>query len=131
MTDKPEAKPDRVPLTETTPEKAEAPHEPDVFAEATSHMDDLDFHRVADWFDIAYPDRADAKLSEQITELRKWAKEKTGSDDRVDQMTAIRELKKGLGLTIKGEELVKKLYRYIRLDSDRKRIEKEMENVVL
>jgi len=119
---------DRVPLKESAEKQPEAkPEEPSVFSETSGHMDDLEFHRVADWFDIQYPDRTDAKIAEQITELRKWAMEKTGSKDRVDQMSAIHELKKGLGLTIKGEDLVKKLYRYIRLDADRKRIEKEME----
>lgn len=120
---------DRVPLKETVSTEVSAPNKPEdqkVFEKATSQMDDLDYHRVADFFDVVYEDRKLPDMEEKLGFLREWAKEQSGSEDRLEQMTALNALKKRLGINTKGKDLVKTLYKYARLDQDRRRIEKEM-----
>jgi hypothetical protein len=89
-------------------------------------MDQPDYHRVADFMEVTYDERKDEKLAQKIGYLYDWAKETTGSDDRIKRLEAIKGLQKRLGIWQTGKETIKKLYQYTRLDQDRKRIEKEM-----
>jgi hypothetical protein len=93
----------------------------------TDYMDDIDYHRVAEFLEVNNEDRKDFKLAEKIGYLYDWAKEETGSDDRIKRLEAIKGLQKRLGIQQTGKETIKKLYQYTRLDQDRRRIEKEME----
>ena len=122
--------PDRVPLEqvidkikfEDLPKNSEGPAESQL-----GYMDDLEYHRTADALDVSYDERKEHDLAEKISWLIEWAKEKTGSDRRVDQLWAIKSLTKQLGWTYKGVDLIKKLYRFTRLDARRENIEKAMQ----
>ena len=97
-----------------------------IFEGTRSYMDNLDYHKTAEFFDIAYDDRRDTNLYEKVEFIREWASQQSESKDAVDGLSKINELRKKLGLSVKGKELVVKLYRYIRLSVDKDRIEKEM-----
>jgi hypothetical protein len=92
----------------------------------TDYMDDVEYHRVAEFLEVNNEERKDFKLAEKIGYLYDWAKQETGSDDRIKRLEAIKGLQKRLGIWQTGKETIKKLYQYTRLDQDRKRIEKEM-----
>jgi len=121
---------DRTPLSSLVQKDSETrsdtPKENTEFKDAHSFMDDLEYHRVADFFDIDYEDRKDPKIYEKLDFLREWAKIRSKSEERIDQLTALDSVRKGLGWQFKGKELVTRLHRYARLDQDRQRIEKEM-----
>lgn len=122
--------PDRVPLKEDpTPKEVEEqtrPEEPKEHVEGLSYIDDLEYHRVADSLGIDYELRADPHIHERLSYLYDWAKTEAKSDDRLLRVEAIRNLIRSTGLQMKGKELLLKLYQYLRLDEDRKRIEREM-----
>lgn len=123
---------DRVPLTvdQTPPPTKEendvAQHEPERI-EQMGFQDNPDYHRTADALEISYEDRKNPKVVEEIQYLMEWAKESTGKEDRVEQLLALKQLQKMLGFTEKGLTSIKKLYQWTRLDSQRRRIEKQME----
>lgn len=124
---------DRIPLSQVqdAPESTtQTPLEPATFKEAHSFMDDIEYHRMSDFFDVSYDDRKDIKIAEKLSYLTDWAKEKTKSEDRLQQTIALKELKTGLGFQSKGLELIDKLYQWTRLDVDRKRLEQKMELIV-
>ena len=125
---------DRVPLTQaqdqspTQAEKeAEAPGHQGLWQGTLGYMDDINYHRMADLLEISYEDRKDQHLAEKLSLLTDWAKEQTKSDDRIQQYQALKNLTSGLGYQMKGKELATKLYQWIRLDLDRKRIEAKQE----
>lgn len=121
---------DRVPIQQVSKEKTAEPkgHE-GVWKETASFMDDINYHRMADFLEISYEERKDSNLAEKLSFLTDWAKETGKTEDKSEQKLMIRQLGKNLGLTAVGKELVHKLYQYIRLDNDRKKIEKEMQLV--
>ena len=94
--------------------------------EKVNFMDDIDYHRVADHFEVDYETRRDENLAKNLSFIFDWAKTQTKSDDRVLNLEVLRGLTKNLGINYKGKELVKKLYQWTRLDQQRQRIEKEM-----
>jgi hypothetical protein len=110
----------------TEPVVEEKPKFGDQNVKTTDYMDDIDYHRVAEFLEVNNEDRKDFKLAEKIGYLYDWAKEETGSDDRIKRLEAIKGLQKRLGIWQTGKETIKKLYQYVRLDQDRRRIEKEM-----
>lgn len=122
---------DRVPLKTVVEIKPQSPAiqtEPSkIESRSDGYMEDVDYHRMADFLEISYDDRKDRTMAERLSYLTDWAKELTGSDDRMQIMTAIKDLKSRLGIQIEGKEAIKKLYQWTRLDQNRKRIEKEME----
>ena len=119
---------DRVPFSqnESKPEPEVKGHE-GVWEGTLSFMDDMNYHRMSDFFEVSYEDRKVHHLAEKLSVLTDWAKEQTKSDDRLQQQQAIKNLINGLGYQIKGKELVTKLHQWVRLDIDRRRIEQQME----
>lgn len=95
--------------------------------EAVTYMDDLNYHRMADMFDLSYEDRKDDSIAEKFSFLADWAKEHSKSEDRLDQYLAIKDLTRSLGYQSTGKDLIKKLYQWTRLDQDRRQVEKKME----
>lgn len=78
--------------------------------------------------------RYDKKTAEKIEELFAWGKDKSGSEDIVDVMLAVRALQRDLGVNWKGKTLVDHLWGFIKLDTknagldkEKLRVEKEME----
>ena len=89
-------------------------------------MDDMNYHRMAEFFDISYEDRKDAKIAEKLSFLYEWGLKKADGD-KMEAMMAIKNLSNSLGLQMKGKELATKLFSWVRLDQDRQRIEAQMD----
>ena len=123
MTDRVPFKPDPSPGDEAK----KTPLPENVWKGTLTHMDDMNFHRMAEHLNISYEDRRDNNLADRINILYGWAKEQTKSDDLLQQEQAIKQLKNNLGYQGDGPDLVKRLYMWVRLDQDRKRIEQKME----
>ena len=113
-------KPDADPAQQTTPT------EPTVWKDPVTYMDDMNYHHMAEQMDISYEDRRDLQIAEKLSFLADWAKDQTKSEDRLQHALALKQLTRTLGLSMTGNDLVKKLYAYTRLDMDRKRIEQKM-----
>jgi len=119
---------DRVPLVQvegkTIPETPIVPGEqPDLI----NPMENIEYHRVADFMGIDYNERQDPHVAEKIDYIFRWGQDTSGSEKRIDALMAVKNLIKGMGITDKGKEMIKKVYRWIRLDNNRRSIEKEME----
>src|SRR4030042_3878176 len=125
--------PDRVPLKEVVEavpavsQKAEERLEPPT--SPVGFMDDLNYHRVSDFLGISYEDRKNSRLAEKVSLLFEWGEKTSNSKDRIDALMAIKDLQKRLGIQVVGKEAIQKLWQWVRLDTDRQRIEKEMEAV--
>lgn len=87
--------------------------------------ENIEYHRVADFMGVDYNERQDPKLAEEIDTIYRWGQD-MGGEDRVKALMAVKNLQKALGFTDKGKEAIKKLYKWIRLDTRRKSIETEM-----
>lgn len=83
-------------------------------------------YRMLDFFDVPQVDRDDLKVQEQLNLIYGWGKEQAGNDDQLAAMEKIRELEHKLGLQFRNDEKLSTLYRWIRLDNDRRRIERQM-----
>lgn len=123
--------PDRVPLSkvETGPSAQEPPPvaDPELARKGDmGYMDDLEYHRVADFLEIGYEERKISGMAEKLSYLYDWAKEATKSDDRIVRLEAIRTLQRSLGIQGKGAETIGRLWQYARLDQHRRKIEREM-----
>ena len=120
MDDRVKFTPDPAPAEKTTP------IEPTVWKDPVTYMDDMNYHHMAEQMDISYEDRRDLQVAEKLSFLADWAKDQTKSEDRLQHALALKQLTRTLGLSMTGNDLVKKLYAYTRLDMDRKRIEQKM-----
>ena len=85
-----------------------------------------EFHRFSEFLGVDRDERVENVTANQISIIYDWGKEVVGKDDRVEVSMAIKQLIDRLGIKYLGKELVKKLYQYIRLDTSRKSIEKEI-----
>ena len=128
---------DRVPLQKSQEEQAEEHKTTEDVVEigrndvkVSSYMDDLSYHDMAKFFELSFDKRDNIHIAEKISFLADWAKEKTGSDDQLEHKIAIKKVIKDLGLPMVGAELIDKLYRWTRLEQDKRRIEKEMKVII-
>ena len=84
---------------------------------------DTDFAKLSQYFKVDsnesnwYQDKLQAILG--------WAKEKSGSKDILDILLELKALERELGTHNDLEKRVNNVYRWIRLDQDEKRIQKE------
>lgn len=120
---------DRTPLVQVIDSTPQTPPEASKTSEsATSFMDNTDYHRVCDHFDIEYKDRSDTDFANKLSFVSDWGFEKSKSTDRIDMLEALKGLRNMMGLSpvLTGRELVKSLYKYIRLDNQRIKLEQEM-----
>jgi hypothetical protein len=98
-------------------------------------FDDLEFikyntsyRRLADF--VGLPANDVSKYANELGVIMGWALDSTDSDNIVDLLSEIKNLKKTLGFQEVGPTAIKKLYQYIRLDLDTKRASKEqLENL--
>jgi len=67
--------------------------------------------------------------TDKLEALWEWSKKQVPKGKLVDRMEAVRNLKRKLGLSVKGSELIKELYQYIRLDAISKKLEAEQEAI--
>ncbi len=89
-----------------------------------SYSNDVAALRLMDHFEVPMHERKDRAMLDKLNYIYAWAGEQSKSDDSVDVMTALRDLEGRLGLTFRDKK-VESLYRWIRLDKERRRIEKE------
>lgn len=125
---------DRVPLNQDKPAEpvveASKPLVETTKENKLSYLDDIEYHRLADYLDIDMIDRKDDRMANELSYLFDWAKEVTKSEDRITRMEAIKGLQKTLGITKSGKDTVKLLYQYTRLDQDKRRIEREQDLLI-
>lgn len=118
---------DRVPLSESSETPQETPAvEPKVGDSKLGYMDDIEYHRMAELLDVDYETRKDHHVADKLSYLYDWAKEAIGNEDRLKIVEHIRHTARGLGLNMVGNALVTKLHQWARLDSQRQRLEREM-----
>lgn len=128
---------DRVPLSEVgvkpegeiTPEAASTQTETEPIKPPSplNFMDYPDYHRFADFFDVSLDDRRNETLANELNLLWEWGRQQSGSDDRLKISMALKNLTSQIGTKDLGPSLVKQLYKWIRLDYDRQRIEEKMD----
>lgn len=80
-------------------------------------------HELMDFFKVGRTEEEDAK--EPVRKIVGWLVTQTGSEDRLDVLTALRELEGRLGLTYREGKLAS-IYNYLKLDNQRRQIEREM-----
>lgn len=126
---------DRVPVSEaedklevSTEDNAKAQTHP-VSEGTLSYMDDIEYHRMADFMGLDYESRKDSQMAEKLSYLYDWAQKSTGSDKRVDNFMALKAIWRGMGMNTIGSEMVKGLYKWTRLDAQRQKIEERMKTV--
>ena len=82
------------------------------------------FLRLGEFFDLdKREDRLDNKQA--LEEILDWGKKKSNSEDIIDVLLHIRQIERGL-IGNSGESRVTKLRRYIALEKDQEKIDKEM-----
>lgn len=94
-------------------------------AKPTDLYNDLSAMKLLDYFAVSKELRNDQETLDQLRYIHEWAAEQVG-DDSVDVMTSIRELEGRLGLTFRQDEKLQAIYRWIKLDNQRRKTEKEM-----
>lgn len=92
----------------------------------TNYNNDVAALRLLDYFQVPSNQRRDREVLDRLNLIYKWAEEQAKSADSVDVMTRIRELEGRLGLTFRNDEKLNSIYRWIKLDNERRRVEKEM-----
>lgn len=86
--------------------------------------DDMLVYKLYDFFRVDPADRSDPVLANQVSTIYRWADERAGGD-YIKLMEEISWLKGRLGLWHK-EDALGEMYRFVRLDRQRKEIETEM-----
>lgn len=92
----------------------------------TNYNNDVAALRLLDYFQVPVNQRRDREVLDRLNLIYKWAEEQAKSTDSVDVMTRLRELEGRLGLTFRNDEKLNSLYRWVKLDNERRRVEKEM-----
>jgi hypothetical protein len=118
----PSAKPEKPQVIK--PEPSKAPSE--ILVKPRNYDNDIAALRLLDYFEIPVAQRKDREILDKLNYIYSWASEKVKSDDSVDIMTHIRDLEGRLGIMFKENKL-DSLYRWIKLDTERRRIEKELQ----
>lgn len=95
-------------------------------AKPNSYPNDLAAMKLLDFFEIETGMRRDPDTLDKLNYIYGWASEQAKSEDTVDIMTKIRELEQRLGLVFRAKEKLNSLYRWIKLDKQRRLVEKEM-----
>lgn len=90
-----------------------------------THLNDSDIREVSDWFGLKEREER-LENHKAIVEILEWAMEKTGNKDVIDALLHIRGVERGL-VGSGTEPRITKLRRFIALEKDKERIEKELE----
>lgn len=90
-------------------------------------LDDPNYHDFADFMELDHSDRRDVKMAEKLSFLYNWGERASSSSDPTEVKSAIKMLKKFMGMSGTGSDAITKMYRWARLDSQRRKITKEME----
>jgi hypothetical protein len=119
---------DRVPLEEAVDKEPQSPEYTE--GPAPSHfgtfLDDPNYHDFSDFLGVDHSDRRDAKLAEKLSFLYNWGERASSSSDPTEVKSAIKMLKRFIGISGEGSHAIDKMYKWARLDSQRRKIGKEM-----
>lgn len=83
---------------------------------------DPNYLEMADFLGLDDSDRMDVEIAQKVAFIR----DSTKMTDEIDARLRIKDMIRDLGLSSKGKDLVKSLYKYTRLYSERERIDKEI-----
>lgn len=81
--------------------------------------------KLMEFFNVPQELRTDQSLLERLNYLHQWAATDIKSEDSIDIMTRLRSLEGQLGLAFRENKL-EAMYRWVKLDQERRRVEKEM-----
>ena len=99
---------------------------PDVLIEHADLLADDNFLRLGEFFGLEKTvDRF--ALADDLRDILVWAKERSGSEEAVDILLQIRNIERQFIKADPTENRIKRLRRYIALEKDQERINKEME----
>ena len=98
---------DRVPLEQAVdkPEPSSPKPQGDGSGEI-NFKDDINYHRMADFMEVSFEDRQDPNIANKLSFLYDWAKELTGSDERITNYMALKSAWRGLGRNATGTTMV-------------------------
>ena len=104
---------------------------PDAEILGDAYKYDPEYHRLCDFLGVDRDTRSDYDVAKKISLIADWGKKMAGNtNDGVEIRGEIKSLQRRLGISLQGKTLVNKLYQWVRLDMDRRRIEKEMSLLV-
>jgi hypothetical protein len=87
-------------------------------------------HSVGNYLNIKMDDKAEySRMKDKIAMIRDYAKSKASSEDSLDILWSLRSLENRLGSPPLGEKRINYLYKWIRLEGDRARIEREQQGM--
>lgn len=117
---KPEGKaPEVAPLVQEVVKEAER------VSKDVQRPNDVAALKLLDFFQVDGMERKDREILDKLNKIYDWASQKAG-EDSVDVMLHLRQLEGQLGLTFRKGDKLEAIYRYMKLDAERRRIEKEM-----
>ena len=114
---------DLVAKVEAIEDKQEAPKQEASTPDVDSFKFNPDFMRLSEYFKID-PQESNWYQEKLITVLE-WAKEKSGSKDIIDALVELKSLERELGTSADLTKRINTVYRWVRLDQDERRIQKE------
>lgn len=82
------------------------------------------YHRLADFMGIDKFEREDYETATKLLKLYEWGLAKTDGEF-TSILKEVTKMKRDLGLTLRGNDLVKEMYKWVRLDEDSKRLDNE------
>ena len=77
------------------------------------------YRKLVDFLSLDSVDLEEQHVPEKIMFLYDWAEKKTMGGDLQDVLVKLNSLKKDIGTTLRGKELLKDLYKWTRLDADK------------
>lgn len=92
----------------------------------TNYHDELSAMKLMDFFTIDVHSRRDPEVMDKLNYIYGWGAEQAKSSDSIDVMTKLRELEQRLGLVFRTGNKFESIYRWIKLDKQRRLVEKEM-----
>lgn len=95
-------------------------------AKYSKYPNDLAAMKLLDFFEVDRSDYKDRTVLDKLSMIYTWASEQSKSEDTVDVLTQIRDLESRLGLAFRTKDKLDSVYRWIKLDKERRRVEKEM-----
>lgn len=95
-------------------------------AKPNEYPNDLAAMKLLDFFEVEKGSRKDPDVLGKLNTIYVWASEQVNSNDSIDVLTKIRDLESRLGLAFKKTDKLDSIYRWIKLDKERRRVEKEM-----
>lgn len=118
---------DRVPYAPDTPtDKSSTPIAPQSSGGRVSYMDNLDYHKIANFFEISYEQRRDPNIAQKLSYLTDYVMESRKTKDHIGVLEELKRMTDELGLSDIGTTQIKKLYEFSRLEAKRRDIDREI-----